>query len=399
MSNDAVVQRGRQVLFPNYKQNPIALVRGLGARVWDADGKEYIDWLGGVATLGLGHAHPAVRAAVEAQLGRLWHVSNHYYNEPSVALAERLVRDGHAQRVFFCNSGTEANEGAIKLVRRWHHDKGTGRFEILCAQDSFHGRTMGSLAATGQPKYHEGFAPMLPGFRHLPFGDLDAFARAIGPQTAAIMVECVQGESGVVIPPAGFVAGLRKLCDDHGLLLVLDEVQGGFGRTGRMWSFEWEGVSPDVFTVAKAIGNGLPLGALCAKAHVAEALQPGTHGSTYGGNPVAAAGACAVYDELHERGAMARGADGAARLVRKLGELKDASGGLVTEVRGRGMWVGVVLADERAGKVLDQARLRGLLVNAIGGRILRFAPSLLITDQEIDEGVARLAAALEATRA
>jgi len=391
------VERSQKVLFPNYKPAPLAFVRGLGSRLWDADGREFIDWLGGVATVGLGHNHPAVRAAVEAQLGRLWHISNHYYNEPAVELAERLVSDGFAQRVFFCNSGAEANEAAIKAVRRYHHARGqTERTEILCAVDSFHGRTMGALAATGQPKYHAGFQPLVPGFHHLPFGDLAAFEAAVGPRTAAIMIECVQGESGVVVPPAGFIAGLRALCDRHGLLLVLDEVQGGFGRTGKMWSFEWEGVRPDLFSCAKAIANGIPLGALLAREEVAQAMTTGTHGSTYGGNPVACAAACAVYDELHAKGAMARGAEGAARLLRRIEEVRSATGDRIIDIRHRGMWLGLTFRDNRSQKVLLAARERGLLLNAIGDNKMRFAPSLIMTDADIDQGAERFAAALTA---
>jgi len=397
MSNASIAERARNVLFPNYKPAPIAIVRGQGTRVWDADGREYLDFLGGVATISLGHNHPAVAEAVRAQLDKLWHISNHYFSEPQVALAERLVADGHGQRAFFCNSGTEANEGALKLARRYMFETGRPeRTEFLCATDSFHGRTFGALSATGQPKYHAGFAPLVPGFHHLPYGDLEAFARAIGPTTAAILVECVQGESGVVIPPSGFVAGLRKLCDDHGLLLLLDEVQGGFGRTGKFWSFEWDGVSPDVHTSAKAIGNGLPIGAILAKEKVSAVMTPGTHGSTFGGNPVAAAGACAVYDVLVKDGGMARGAVGAARLLSRLKALQAGSNGIVTEVRSRGMWFGLSFADDRAGKVLVNARERGLLVNAIGDRHLRLAPNLLATDAELDDGARRLADAIAA---
>ena len=395
MSNATIAERAKQVLFPNYRQAPIALVRGLGSKVWDADGREYLDLLGGIATTALGHNHPAVRQAVEAQLGKLWHVSNLFYTEPQVELAERLVSDGRSERAFFCNSGAEANEGAIKLVRKWQRENGhQERFEILCAEHSFHGRTMGALAATGQPKYHHGFEPMLEGFRHLPFGDLSAFEAAVSGKTAGVLVEGIQGEAGVLVPPAGFLAGLRRLADRHGLVLVFDEVQGGMGRTGKLWSFEWEGVGPDVFTLAKSLGNGLPIGALLAKERIARVFQPGTHASTFGGNPVTCAAAVAVYDELVKRGALARGEVGAERLWKRLGELQAKSGGVVGGLRGRGMWVGLVLADDRAPKVLARARELGLIVNAIGERTLRLAPSLLISDAEIDDGVARLAEAI-----
>ncbi len=394
MSNASIAERAKQVLFPNYRQAPIALVRGLGSRVWDADGKEYLDFLGGIATCALGHNHPAVRRAVEAQLQELWHASNLVYTEPQVELAERLVSDGHAERAFFCNSGAEANEGALKLVRKWQRENGhPERFEILCAEQSFHGRTMGALAATGQPKYHRGFEPLPEGFKHLPFGDLAAFTAAVGESTAAILVECIQGEAGVRVPPPGFIAGLRKLADERGLLLVFDEVQGGMGRTGKLFSFEWENVEPDVFTLAKSLGNGLPIGALLAKERVARVFQPGTHASTFGGNPVTCSAAVAVYDEL-ENGALVRGALGAQRLWRGLEALKADSGGLVEQVRGRGMWVGLQLADDRASRVLARARDLSLLVNAIGDRVIRLAPSLLVSDGDIDEGVQRLAEAI-----
>ncbi len=397
MSNVSWMERAGKVLFQNYKQAPIAIVRGLGAKVWDADGTEYIDWLGGVATVALGHNHPAVRAAVEAQLGKLWHISNHYYNAPQIELAERLVSTGHAQRAFFCNSGTEANEAALKLVRKFHASNGhPEKFEFLCAIDSFHGRTMGALSATGQPKYHQGFEPLVPGFKHLPFGDLAAFEKAVGPNTGAIMIECVQGESGVIVPQAGFIAGLRKLCDAHGLLLVLDEVQGGFGRTGKFWSFEHEGVTPDLFSVAKALGNGLPIGALLATERVAAAMTPGSHGTTYGGNPVAAAGACAVFDELVHKGAMARGRVGSERLIAGFRALQSQTGDLIREIRHRGMWIGLTFRDGRAPKVLAEARSRGLLVNAVSDTSMRFAPSLLISDSEIDAGLERFADAVGA---
>jgi acetylornithine/N-succinyldiaminopimelate aminotransferase len=395
MSNASIAERAKKVLFPNYRQAPVALVRGLGSKVWDADGREYLDFIGGIATTVLGHNHPAVRAAAEAQLETLWHASNLFYTEPQVALAERLVSLGSADRVFFCNSGAEANEGALKLIRKYQRETGhAGRFEILCANNSFHGRTMGALSATGQPKYHHGFEPLVPGFKHLPFGDLAAFEAAITPETAGILVECVQGEAGVFVPPPEFLPGLRRLCDAHGLVLAFDEVQGGFGRTGKFWSFEWEGVTPDVFTSAKGIAGGLPMGALLAREALAQVFQPGTHASTFGGNPVSAAASCAVFDVLVHGGAMARGALAAERLWARLGRLTENSGGVIAELRGRGLWVGIVLADDRAARVNAKARELGLLANNIGDRILRIAPALTIADAEIDHGVDLLGQAL-----
>lgn len=397
MSNASIADRARKVLFQNYKQQPIALVRGLGAKVWDADGKEYVDFLGGIAVTALGHNHPSVRRAVEAQLEKLWHVSNVYFTEPQVSLAERIVATGAADRVFFANSGAEANEGALKLIRRYQFANGKpNRTGILAAKNSFHGRTMGALSATGQPKYHEGFAPLVPGITHLPFGDLQAFEQAVTEETAGIIVECIQGESGVVVPPEGFLAGLRALADRHGLVLVFDEVQGGLGRTGRMWSFDWEGVQPDAFTLAKALGNGLPVAALCAKERFAEVLVPGTHASTFGGNPVTCAAACAVFDELVEGGALARGQVVAERLWQGLAALQAKSSGAIELVRGRGLWIGVVLAEPKAGDVVTKAREAGLLVGGVGDRVLRLAPALITGDVEIDRGLELLGQAIAA---
>lgn len=397
MSNASIAERAKKVLFQNYRQQPIALVRGLGAKVWDADGKEYVDFLGGIAVTALGHNHPSVRRAVEAQLEKLWHVSNVYYTEPQVSLAERIVATGAANRVFFANSGAEANEGALKLVRRYQYVNGhPERTGILAAQSSFHGRTMGALSATGQPKYHEGFAPLVPGFSHLPYGDLEAFERAVTKETAGIFVECIQGESGVVVPPDGFLQGLRALADRHGLVLVFDEVQGGIGRTGKMWSFDWDGVQPDAFTLAKALGNGLPVAALCARQRFAEVLVPGTHASTFGGNPVTCAAACAVFDELVDGGAMARGNVVAERLWAKLNALQESSGGRIELVRGRGLWIGIVLAQPKAADIVAKCREDGLLVGGVGDRILRLAPALITGDAEIDRGVQILGAAITA---
>jgi acetylornithine/N-succinyldiaminopimelate aminotransferase len=395
LSNASVIDRAKKVLFPNYRQAPIALVRGLGAKVWDADGREYVDFIGGIATTVLGHNNPIVRAAAVAQMETLWHVSNLYYTEPQIALAERLTRDGHSDRAFFCNSGTEANEAAIKLIRKYQRETGHAeRYEILCAMDSFHGRTMGALSATGQPKYHHGFEPMLEGFQHLPFGDLAAFERAVTSKTAGILIECIQGEAGVRVPPPGFVAGLRKLCDAHGLLLAFDEVQGGMGRTTKLWSFEWEGVSPDLFTLAKGIANGIPFGALLAKDRFAQVFQPGTHASTFGGNPVSTAASIATFDQLTTGGVLAKSAGAAEHLWGRLRSVKEKSGGGIADLRGRGMWIGVVLGEEKATKVVTKAREAGLLINGIGEKTLRLAPALTISDAEIDRGVELLEEAI-----
>ncbi|HXN82356.1 MAG TPA: acetylornithine transaminase, partial [Myxococcales bacterium] len=301
MTNAELQQRAQQVLFQNYRQQPIALVRGEGTHVWDADGKRYLDFIGGIATVSFGHANPRLREAVRRQSELLWHASNLYYSEPQIRLAEKLVSRSFADRVFFCNSGAEANEGMIKMARHFHVVNGhPERVEIVCMNNSFHGRTMGALAATGQPKYQQGFGPLPAGFRFVDFGDIDALAKAVGPQTCAVMLEPVQGEAGVFVPPRDYLKSVRALCDQHGALLLLDEVQGGMGRTGKLFSHEHFGATPDAMSLAKGIAGGLPLGALCATEALAKVMTPGTHASTFGGNPIATAAACEVIDMLDE---------------------------------------------------------------------------------------------------
>jgi predicted acetylornithine/succinylornithine family transaminase len=270
-----------------YARNPITFVRGRGCELWDAAGKRYLDFFAGLAVNALGHCHPAVVDAVQAQVATLLHVSNLYHTEPTARLARLLCEHSFADRVFLCNSGAEANEAAIKLARRWGADHGGGRFEILATHGSFHGRTLATLTATGQEKYHQGFQPLLPGIRLVPFGDVTALAEAVRDETVAILLEPIQGEGGVVVPDAAYLPAVRQLADQRGLLLMLDEVQCGLGRTGRLFAHEHSDVVPDVMTLAKALGGGLPIGAMCTTERVAAAFSPGTHGSTFGGNPVA----------------------------------------------------------------------------------------------------------------
>jgi predicted acetylornithine/succinylornithine family transaminase len=386
-SNATIAARGARVLVANYRPQPIALVRGHGCRVEDADGKTYLDLMGGIATTVLGHCHPALVEALDAQSRKIWHASNLYTTAPQIELAERLVRHSFADRVFFCNSGAEANEAALKLARRWHRNRGDDRFEIVAFQGGFHGRTLFTVSATGTPAYSEGFGPMVPGILHAPFGDLHATAELLGDHTAVILVEPVQGESGVQPAPAGFLAGLRDLADRNGCLLVFDEVQTGIGRTGTLFAHEQHGVTPDVMTLAKALGGGIPIGATCVTDRVADALSPGTHGSTFGGNPLAAACGSAVLDVLIEGGVLEHGRRMGAYLGERLEKLaRRFEGGPVIEARGLGMLRGLELSGP-AALVVERCRNDGVLVITAGENVLRLAPPLVIEQSELDEGL------------
>ncbi len=396
-ANESLVARAQRVLTPNYRQAPIALVRGEGCRVWDADGKEYLDCIAGIATVALGHCHPALVRAVEEQARVLWHVSNLFFNPKAIELAEALAgTTSWARRVFLCNSGAESNEAMLKLARKFQADRGQPeRNEIVACHDSFHGRTMFALSVTGQPKYHHGFEPLVPGVRHVPFGDAAALERALGPATAAFIVEPIQGEAGVRPAPVGYLARARELTRKAGALLCLDEVQTGMGRTGAMWAHEAEGVVPDLMTSAKALANGYPMGALLASEEVGSHLTPGSHAATFGGNALGAAVALASLREI--RRALPGAAKVSARLFERLGALR--SEGRVVEVRGRGMLVGVVVAGVDAAEVVRLAREGGLLVNAIGADVVRLAPPLTLSEAEADEAASRLAAAIAAAPA
>ena len=388
--NASIVARAQAVFTPNYRQAPVALVKGQGSRVWDADGKEYLDLICGIAVNALGHCHPAVVRALEEQARELWHVSNLYFNTRAVELAEALTRSSFARRVFFCNSGAEANEAMLKLARKYHADLGhPERNEIVACVNSFHGRTLFALTVTGQEKYHHGFEPLVPAVRHVPFGDLAALEQAIGPRTAAFVVEPIQAEAGVLSPPAGYLAAARDRVHASGALFCLDEVQTGMGRTGRLWAHEWEGVTPDIMSSAKALANGFPMGAMLATEQVGMHLTAGSHASTFGGTALASAVALATLREI--QAALPGAGKVSERLVRGLTGLR---GDRVTGVRGRGMLLGVLLAGVKAGDVVVAAREHGLLVNAIGDDVVRLAPALVLTEAEADLGVARLGAAI-----
>jgi len=394
--NESLAERAQKVLVGNYKPQPIALVRGEGCFVFDAADRRYLDLMGGIATAVLGHCHPRVVAALEGQAERLWHVSNLYSTEPQIALAERIVRNSFAERVFFCNSGAEANEAALKVARRWQRDRGEDRFEIIAFDGAFHGRTLFTVSATGTPAYWQGFEPLVPGIHHAPFGDLGTVKSLLSNRTAAIIVEPVQGESGVRPAPEGFLRGLRELADENGCLLIFDEVQTGMGRTGPLFAHESHGATPDVMTLAKALGNGIPIGAMCASERVAAALVPGTHASTFGGNPLAAACASAVMDELIEGGVLAEAREVGAYLGEQLDRLAERAGPeRVVEARGAGHLRAVELTSP-ADTVVGRCRDEGVLVIQAGANVIRLAPPLTITRDQLDEGLAVLERAVMA---
>jgi acetylornithine/N-succinyldiaminopimelate aminotransferase len=395
ITESELVSSGRDFLYPNYRQPPFVFVRGQGSVLWDASGKRYLDLYAGIAVSTLGHGHPKLSAAIAAQAAQLLHVSNYFFNEPNVRLAKTLCRLTGMDRAFFCNSGTEAIEATLKLARRHFHAKGeTERLRIIAFRNSFHGRTLGALAATGQDKYKDGFGP-LPGVTHVPYGDIEAVRRAMGPDVAGILVEPVQGEGGVLPAPPGFLRELRALADAHGTLLLADEVQTGVGRTGKFLAFEHEGIQADVVALAKALGGGVPIGAMVCKRFLEEALPPGSHGSTFGGNPLASAAALCVLDVLENDGLLKqvnqRGEELSTLLARTAAKFPK----LVECARGRGLLQALVLREGiDARKVLGALQDSGVLVTIAGGQALRFSPPLVISKSELEESVTLLERAL-----
>jgi acetylornithine/N-succinyldiaminopimelate aminotransferase len=362
---------------PNYGRTPIVLVRGEGVRVWDSDGREYLDFTSGIAVTSLGHCHPVVTGAIREAAATLLHVSNIFNNAPQVHLAKLLVEHSFADRVFFCNSGAEANEAAFKVARKYAKERlADDRYEIIATHNSFHGRTLATVTATGQPKYQHGFEPLMPGFKHVPYDDLRAMERAMDSHTAAVLVEPIQGEGGVHVPAAGYLAGLRKLCDESGALLIFDEIQTGVGRTGRLWAYEHAGVAPDVMTLAKALANGIPIGAMLCREEVGAVLTAGSHGSTFAGSAFVTAVALAtlstiIGEKIPERAARTGRAlmDGLRELARRLP--------VITQVRGQGLLIGVELT-RPAGPVVDACREAGLLLLSAGEKVVRLAPALIV---------------------
>jgi len=375
-----------QYLFQNYARTPLCLVRGEGARVWDTDGREYLDFVGGIAVDALGHSHPKIVGAIREQATTLLHVSNLYQIPSQIHLARLLCEHSFADRAFFCNSGAEANEAAIKLARKFAKEtRASDCVEIVTMHGAFHGRTMGALSATPTEKYQHGFEPLLPGFKYVPFGDLRATERAVDNRTAAILVEPIQGEGGVNVAPDDYLPGLRRLCDATGALLIFDEVQTGMGRTGRLWAHQHWGIEPDVMTLAKALASGIPIGAMLAKEFCARVMIAGSHGSTFGGNPFATTVGVATFTTMLEDKLPERADRVGAYLIERL----RAAGGRVPgikDVRGKGLLVGIDL-DRPAGPVVDACRDRGLLVLTAGDAILRMTPPLVIDEADVDEAV------------
>jgi acetylornithine/N-succinyldiaminopimelate aminotransferase len=388
------MERARAALLQNYRQQPVVLERGQGTRVWDADGKSYLDLLGGIATCALGHCHPKVVAALKEQAEKLWHTSNVFFNLPQIELAEKLVAASGLQRAFFCNSGAEANEALIKLVRRVQKDRGhPERFELICFDQSFHGRTLATVAATGQTKYQKGFEPLPTGFLHIPYGDFDAVQKAISPKTAGILVEPIQGEGGVRVAPPGFLRQLRQLCDQVGLVLLVDEIQTGMGRTGAMFAYQDEGILPDAISMAKALGNGIPIAAMLCREELAKSLPSGSHGSTFGGNLLAASAANVAVSLIFDRAMLDSVRKKGEHFFKGARQLQSRLPDRILDVRGKGLLIGVEVNDNAAG-VVNRCREEGMLVNLAGEKTIRFAPPFIVTYEELDEGLHILERAL-----
>ncbi len=385
MNNAEIVELTHRNLVDIYGCLPIAFARGHGAYLYDADGNRYLDFFCGLAVTSLGHGHPRVVRAIKEQAEKLTHVSNVFHTEPTARLAHWLAHRFGGGRVFLGNSGAEANEAAIKLARRWGHKDGGGRFEILAALGSFHGRTLATLTATGQEKYHQGFQPLVPGFRLTPFGDVAALERALHDETVAVMIEPIQGEGGVVVPPGDYLKRVRDFCDRRNLLLILDEIQTGVGRTGKFFAYEHAGIKPDIATLAKALGGGLPIGAMIARAEVASSFTPGSHGTTFGGNPVACAAALGVLDAIEQEDVLANAERVGAYLLERLREIA-RSCDRVIEVRGVGMIIGVVLKHDPR-PIVDACLKERLLVNGTAGNVLRLLPPLNLTRDEAETGL------------
>ena len=379
MTNKTMIKRWNNSLQNNYGAPAIALVKGKGIVVTDADGKQYLDFLGGIATNILGHAHPTIVKAVTKQVATLSHVSNFYIHPNAVELAEKLaaMTGDKSARVFFCQSGAEANEAALKLSRR------TGKVRIVAAQGAFHGRTMGALSMTGQPSKREPFLPLVKGVKHVPYGDIEAMRKAITKKTAMVIIEPIMGEAGVIVPPADYLVQLRALCDAKGALLVIDAVQTGIGRTGDWFGYEYSGITPDVITLAKGLGGGLPLGAMIALGKAAELFQPGDHGSTFGGNPVTTAAGLAAIKFIESQKILKKVKAQGNYLIQELALIPG-----VTEVRGAGLLLGIELETLKAADIASAMRETGVLVNAANATTIRIAPALIVTDAQIKKFVA-----------
>ncbi|MGB0647680.1 MAG: acetylornithine transaminase [Bradymonadia bacterium] len=397
MKQSELIEQGRKSLTPNYRPAPVVFERGNGVHLTDMEGKEYLDFAAGIAVCALGHAHPAVTEAIQTQAASLLHVSNLFFNRPSIELANKLIEISFADRVYFANSGAEANEAALKLARRYMQAvRGEARSEIVCTTQSFHGRTWAAISATGQPKYHKGFLPLVPGFSHVPYNDLEAMSKVVNEQTCAILVEPIQGEGGIIEPAPGYLAGLRELCDRNGALLIFDEVQTGVARTGHWFAHQFDGVTPDIMSLAKGLGGGVPIGAMLCTETVAQGFQPGVHASTYGGNPLVCAASLAVINTIEDEGLMSQ--------VTRVGDALEAGLAALVErfdaclsVRGRGLMRGMGVDPERIDRaaVMAAARERGLLITTAGADAFRLVPPLIVNETHVAEAMSILSASIE----
>ncbi len=392
--NDSTMDRADRFMFQTYKRIPITLVKGDGCRVWDENGKEYLDFIGGIAVCALGHSSPILSKALHEQSQKLVHVSNLFYTQPQTELAQILVENSAGDRVFFCNSGAEANEAAIKLARRYWRDKsGSERHTILTMENSFHGRTMATLSATGQEKIRTGFDPLLDGFRYVPFNDLRALESSIDQSVLAVMVEPIQGEGGVVVPDPDYLTGVREICSNQGILLILDEIQVGMGRTGKLFAYQHFGITPDIITLAKSLGNGIPIGAMLAREELGGAFGPGSHATTFGGTPLITAGATAVVRSLLNDGWIENASVMGTYFKNELINLQQKHA-VIRDIRGLGLIIGVELVIEGA-EIVTACMERGFLINCVQDRVLRFVPPLIIGKEEIDPLIACLDEVLE----
>src|SRR4030042_429935 len=396
MDSQTLMMLSEKYIANTYARYPILLVKGKGTRVWDLDGKEYLDFVSGLAVCNVGHCHPKVVKTIQDQAEKLIHVSNFYYIEPQIQLASLLCKNSFADKVFFCNSGAEANEGALKLARKYAKEKmGKDRYEIITMERSFHGRTLATLTATAQEKFHKGYEPLMPGFKYVPFDDIGAVRNAIDQKTCAVMLEPIQGEGGVNCPSEGYLKALREICDEKGLLLIFDEVQVGMGRTGKLFAYEHDGVEPDILTLAKSLAGGVPIGALLIKKGIAESFNPGDHASTFGGNPLATAAGVAALTAILEEGMLQN--------CQKMGDyflsqLEEGKGkfSFVKEVRGKGLILGMELKIDGSSIVKEMLRKK-ILINCTMGNVLRFLPPLIVTQEEIDRVVTALAEVFESS--
>lgn len=394
MTNTDITALTDQYVMKTYGRLPIAFVRGEGCRLWDADGKEYLDFLAGISVLGTGHCHPKVVAAIREQAGQLMHTSNLFQIEPQAKLAQLLVENSCADKVFFCNSGAEANEAAIKLARKWAGlHLAEGQRTIITALNSFHGRTLATVTATGQEKYHKPFAPLPGGFDYVPYNDLEALTARVDDTVCAVMLEPIIAEGGIIVPSLEYMQGVRKLCDDKGILLIFDEVQTGLGRTGKLFGYEHFGIEPDVFTLAKALGGGFPIGACLANDATASAFEPGNHASTFGGNHLACAAGLAAVSVILDDDLSGKAAQMGQLLRNELLSMQ-ADVPLVAGVRGKGLLLGLELSEPKGGELELACRQAGLIVNKLQDQLLRLAPPLVLTEAEAREALAILKSAM-----